>query len=425
MKQLSLSLLSLGLILCFLATSCKDPEPEPSLYTRYEFDAATATDIQAEVQEALILMNNGDTIYFKAGTYQFTGTLTVDGKDSIVVTGEGADNTILSFENQTSGAQGIQASSTNWILFTDFTIQDAIGDNIKIKDSDGVSFINVNAIYNGPADETNGAYALYPVTCQNVLIDNCYIRGASDAGIYVGQSEHVIVRNNTCEENVAGIEIENCNYSDVYGNIARNNTGGILVFDLPGLPVIKNGTATRVYNNQLIDNSHRNFAPAGNMVGSVPPGTGVMVLASNQVEIFDNTFTNNNLMGLGVISYMTLVALAGEQINDSLYDPYTHDVTIRNNSFERTATYPSELNDMGNVLANGYPNGDIPDIVHDGFADPAVTDPSEGICLNGNNNYGFVDLGVPSNFATQDTEEAHHTCTGIVLDAVTVNAPGI
>jgi len=33
--------------------------------------------------------------------------------------------------------------------------------------------------------------------------------------------------------NVAGIEIENCTDADVYENISTNNTGGVLVFDLP------------------------------------------------------------------------------------------------------------------------------------------------------------------------------------------------
>ena len=28
---------------------------------------------------------------------------------------------------------------------------------------------------------------LYPVQCQNVLIENCSAMGASDAGLYVGQ----------------------------------------------------------------------------------------------------------------------------------------------------------------------------------------------------------------------------------------------
>jgi len=137
----------------------------------------------------------------------------------------------------------------------DLTVADAVGDNIKVKDGDGISFVNLGAVYTGPVSGDNGAYALYPVSCQNVYVDNCYVRGASDAGIYVGQSQKIVVRNNLVEENVAGIEIENSIEADVYNNEARNNTGGILVFDLPNLTVITNGRQCRVYDNNVHDNS--------------------------------------------------------------------------------------------------------------------------------------------------------------------------
>src|SRR6185369_12957100 len=84
--------------------------------------------------------------------------------------------------------------------------------------------------------------------------------GASDAGIYVGQSTQIVLRDNRAEMNVAGIEIENSTYADVYNNTATNNTGGILVFNLPGLPV-KDGRKTRVYSNHIHDNNTDNFAP--------------------------------------------------------------------------------------------------------------------------------------------------------------------
>ena len=35
---------------------------------------------------------------------------------------------------------------------------------------------------------------LYPVESTNVLIDGCVAIGASDAGIYVGQSQNIIVQ---------------------------------------------------------------------------------------------------------------------------------------------------------------------------------------------------------------------------------------
>ena len=81
------------------------------------------------------------------------------------------------------------------------------------------------------------------------MIDECVAIGASDAGVYVGQSEQIIVRNTRAEFNVAGIEIENSYDADVYNNIATNNTGGILIFDLPNLPK-QGGKNVRVFQNK-------------------------------------------------------------------------------------------------------------------------------------------------------------------------------
>ena len=41
---------------------------------------------------------------------------------------------------------------------------------------------------------------------KRVLIEHSVAIGASDAGVYVGQSEQIIVRHNRAENNVAGIE---------------------------------------------------------------------------------------------------------------------------------------------------------------------------------------------------------------------------
>src|SRR5205085_5350276 len=133
------------------------------------------------------------------------------------------------------------------------------------------------------ADAKNGGYGLYPVQCTKVLIERCEVSGASDAGIYVGQSKSIIIRNSKAFENVAGIEIENSLYADVYDNEAFLNIGGILVFDLPDLTQ-KEGGFVRIFKNNIHDNNHANFAPKGNIVGKVPLGTGLMILATRNVE---------------------------------------------------------------------------------------------------------------------------------------------
>ena len=120
-----------------------------------------------------------------------------------------------------------------------------------------------------------------------MLIENSYVSGASDAGIYVGQSEDIVVRRNAAVGNVAGIEIENSNRADVYENAVSKNTGGILVFDLPNLPKMGGGQV-RVFKNAVAANDTPNFAPKGNIVASVRRGTGVLVMANDGVEITEN-----------------------------------------------------------------------------------------------------------------------------------------
>ena len=91
---------------------------------------------------------------------------------------------------------------------------------------------------------------------------------ASDAGLYVGQCIDVIVRNNEVRGNVAGLEIENTQFADVYGNVAHDNTAGIVVFDLPGNPIV--GRDVRIRDNMIVDNNQTNFAPGAR--SRWPPG---------------------------------------------------------------------------------------------------------------------------------------------------------
>ena len=168
---------------------------------------------QEQVQEALILAKPGDTIKLQEGLYQFEDGLSLD-IDNVKIIGAGMDKTVLSFADQKSGAQGLLVTSDGVIL-KDFAIEDAKGDALKVIGANGIYMVNLRTEWTGGPKSSNGAYGLYPVESKNVLIDGCVAIGASDAGIYVGQSENIIVRNSRAHYNVAGIEIENSYYADV------------------------------------------------------------------------------------------------------------------------------------------------------------------------------------------------------------------
>ena len=310
-----------------------------------------------EIQEALILAEPGDIIRLTSGTYNLEDSLSLD-VDNVQIEGEGMNQTILDFKNQKSGAQGLSVTSDN-VTLQDFSVQDAKGDAIKVKGVTNIKFLRVKTEWtDGPKSE-NGAYGLYPVESKNVLIDGCIAIGASDAGIYVGQSQNIIVRNSRAEFNVAGIEIENSYYADVYDNVATNNTGGILVFDLPSLPQ-QGGHHVRVFNNKSVGNNTDNFAPEGNIVGEVPRGTGIIIQANSDVEIFNNIIGDNDTVNIAVVTY-------GSDTDDKEYYPHPKSIQIHGNEFGPTGYNPdTSKGELAQILFD-LSGGDMPDIFWDGL----------------------------------------------------------
>ena len=292
----------------------------------------------------------------KEGFYSFSDGLSLD-VDDVRLIGEGMDKSILSFSNQKSGAQGLLVTS-NRVVLKDFGIEDAKGDALKVIGADGIYMINIRTEWTNGPDTANGAYGLYPVESRNVLIDGCVAIGASDAGIYVGQSENIIVRNSKAHFNVAGIEIENSYFADVYNNIASRNTGGILVFDLPDLPQ-QGGRNVRVFRNQAVDNDTDNFAPEGNIVGEVPRGTGIIIQANSDVEVFENVIAGNGTVNLSIVSY-------GADTDDENYYPHPKSIQVHNNRFGRGGFDPDiERGELAAILVE-LSNGVMPDIFWDG-----------------------------------------------------------
>jgi len=316
-------------------------------------------DAQHRLQSALILAAPGDVIQLEEGSYRFDTELNITCPN-LTIRGAGRDKTILSFKNQVAGGGGILGTG-NGLVIQDLAVEDTSGNAIKVLGARDVTFQRVRVEWTNGPDPANGAYGLYPVECRNVLIEDCIAIGASDAGIYVGQSQDVVVRGCRAERNVAGIEIENSLRADVYDNIATNNTGGLLIFDLPDL-ILKNGGFVRIFRNRVEGNNHKNFAQPGAIVGEVPPGTGVMLMSTDHVEIFDNDIVDNQTSNIVIVSYL----ITERKLNDKLYDPYAEAFSIHDNRISGGGKKPSGK--IGKMLAPvvGVP---FPDIFFDGIVD--------------------------------------------------------
>ena len=356
-------------------------------------------DFQKKLQTQLIMVDDGGTIDLEEGKFTIDGTLSMEGKKHVTIRGKGIGKTILSYKGQQSGAEGIRITNAEDITLEDLSIEDAKGDCIKTMDVKGITFRRVWAGWTGKMSEKNGSYALYPVMCEKVLIEECTARGASDAGIYVGQSRNITVRNCKAYENVAGIEIENSWDAEIYNNEAYNNTGGILVFDLPDLKLKKGGNC-KVYNNVVRDNNAVNFAPKGNIVGKVPQGTGILLLASTNVDVYGNKVINNRTVPTGVISYF----ITENQINDSSYYPYPTAIRIYDNEYSKERKRATMKGRMGKLYRFKLKFGkDVPDIVYDGILDKKLAvnnkyPADKAICVKNNKGATWANLDASNDF---------------------------
>lgn len=360
--------------------------PKPADAPAADVDAlpavvSTEGDFATNLQTALIEARPGDTVRLPEGTFKLATGLSLD-VDGVTVLGAGQEKTILDFSGQTGAGEGLLVTSDD-VTLTGFGIRDTKGDGIKSKGADRIVYRDLTVDWSGEPDEDNGAYGVYPVESRDVLVENVTVRGASDAGIYVGQSHNIIVRNSLAEFNVAGIEIENSSNADVYGNVTRDNTGGILVFDLPDLPVI-GGHSTRIFNNQIVHNNTRNFAPPGNIVAGVPSGTGVIILANRNVHVFDNDFADNR-------SAHVLLTAYTEPFTDERYNPLPRDVVVRNNRWSGGGADPQG---MLAPLAEAL-GGALPAIVSDGVTRwPGAEAQPANLVIDEAPEIGFVNLGI-------------------------------
>lgn len=394
--------LTVILLSTLIMNSCKNSPSPPTTTTSAEFEK--------QLQEKLVTAKDGDVIELPEGSFALSRPLILDGVKNVTIKGKGIDKTILSFKDQKDGAEGLRVTA-NGITLEDFTIMDAKGDNIKLTDVVNVTIRRLKCGWTNLHATTNGSYGLYPVQCTNVLIEDCDVFGSSDAGVYVGQSKNIIVRRNKVHDNVAGIEIENCTDADVYENMSYNNTGGLLVFDNPDLPV-KNGFRCRAHNNKIYDNNTINFGAKGTSVSEIPAGTGVILMATNQCEIYSNEITNHNSVSTAVISYLVLK----RPYKDTLYDPYCGGISIHDNNIRRGSGKMDISVTFGRLL-HGIFADKVPDVIYDGTVSPAYKNndgsikEEQRICIKNNGNVTFSNLDFSGDGKNMSTDMKKYDCT--------------
>ena len=388
-----------GLALCALVAGCTQQAAPPS-----DADAAFEKSLQQQFLDA----KPGSVIEIPPGKHALQRVLTLRA-DGVTIRGAGADKSILSFRNQISGPEGILVYANDFTI-EHLAIEDSKGDGLKINDGENITIRDVRVEWTGGPSKDNGAYGIYPVKCRNVLVEDSASIGARDAGIYVGQSQDIVVRRNRAEKNVAGIEIENSVRADVYENTATGDTGGILVFNMPDLT--QHGAHSRVFRNRIIANNLGNFGAKGTAVASVPAGSGFIVTSNPQVELFDNDIADNRTANVIIASYF-ITNFADKKPSEG-YDPYPKSIYIHDNRFSGGGDSPDGIEWKALKVSMFGLTGHLPDVLWDGYVDTkALVDgqypAAQRICVR-NGEAQVLNVDGPNKFSDPKVGKAEYDC---------------
>ena len=318
------------------------------------------------IQAAVEAAQPGDTIQVMPGIY--SETVYID-KDDIHLVGVIQNGARATMDGLGKLNDAILYSGNN-IIIENFRITKYKGNGIMGQAGNNFEIRN-NVIVD------TGIYGIFPQLGTNGLIEHNVVSGIEDAAIYIGMSDNIHVAYNEVFDSVAGIEIENSRHAIVEYNNAHHNTGGILAFVTPGLP-IKTTEDVIIRNNFVSDNNTPNFGAPGSIVSGIPAGTGILVMAADDVIIEGNIISNNKTAGI--------------IINDhSFATTITMDIESDPNS-DRTMILDNVM------LNNGYDT--IPEVMavaltelHTGLVDIVHVGPSNGSCIINRHRYRTVGIG--------------------------------
>ena len=317
------------------------------------------------IQAAVKAAQPGTTIRVMPGTYSETVYIDKDGIRLVGVIDEGRRATL---DGQGKLNDAILYSGNN-VVVENFKITGYKGNGIMSQAGNNWEIRN-NLIID------TGVYGIFPQLGQNGVVEHNVISGIEDAAIYVGMSDNVHVAYNDVFDSVAGIEIENSRHAIVESNRVYNNTGGILAFITPGLP-IKTTYDVIIRNNFVISNNHPNFAAPGSTVAGIPPGTGILVMAADDVVIEGNVIRDNKNTGILITDH----GHAANVTIDPESEPNSDRVKILDNLMDNNGYEP--VGEIKALMMSQLKSGN-PDIVRVG--------PSVDSCII--NRHRYVTVGI-------------------------------
>lgn len=280
----------------------------------------------------------GDTVEVPYGLYH--ETVVIDASDISLLGIPNEEGAWPVLDGQGQLADGVIASGNN-VEIGAFEVRNYTDNGVLVEGVTGVYLHDILAL-------DTGTYGVYPVQSTDVLIERVEVSGVDDAGIYAGQCIDVIVRDSVAYGNVLGIELENTVGGEVYNNHTYDNSLGIFIVLLPNLTSKVSGE-TKVYDNISEDNNHENFAPEGAIARLMPPGVGILLLGSDNNEVYNNVIRNNKSTGIAIFSLTNTGAFDEVDVGPTPEGNHVHDNVYENNGYN-----PDPF-----VAGLGIPTGDI------------------------------------------------------------------
>lgn len=321
------------------------------------------------IMDAVKAANPGDTIQVMPGTY--SETVYID-KDDIRIIGVIKEGKRATMDGKGELNDAILYSG-NHVVVENLRITRYKGNGIMGQAGNNFEIRN-NIIVD------TGVYGIFPQLGQNGIVEYNVVSGIEDAAIYIGMSDNIHVAHNHVFDSVAGIEIENSRHAIVENNLVHDNTGGVLAFITPGLP-IKTTFDVIIRNNFIVNNNTKNFGAPGSTVSGIPAGTGILVMAADEVVIEDNIITGNKTAGIIITDHENAANTTLDPESDSKPD----EVSILNNIMDNNGY--DTLDEIKALMLTEFKQGQ-PDIVRVGV--------SRDSCII--NRHRYVTVGV-SNWA--------------------------
>jgi parallel beta-helix repeat protein len=339
-----------------------------------------ANGTTAAIQTAINAAGPYDTVMVPPGTYSGAtvtvekSNLTIKGSQAAIIDATGNTygvtvGTKLTFDSgPTCPAYGV----------SNFRI---IGLSVQNAENTGIFLFGVDGFHvTGGSYLNNAEYGIFPRCSRDGLISRNSGGGGNDATIYVGVDNNVTVERNNLTNGELGIELESTDNTIVRSNKLKENTTGIFVIVLPGLPKSSTEKALIEENSVISNNRPNPFPPVCNEgepenppgcteeftddLQLLPSGSGILNVGGHDVTIRNNQVKNNSTVGVGVVE----------------------------NPFGFGSSNNTRV--TGNVIKK---NGESPDPRTQGSGDIVYLDnPGNGSCISGNTfTTSFYPFGAP------------------------------